>query len=340
MNQNIEKKILFYSSVKNKKTFYSHFYKMDIDILEDLGYLVEPCNFAKPFLKNDYDYAFLYFYRKSLLPCIIARLLGKKVYFTGGIDDLNKKTTSFRRYIIQYIFFFWCYVFSTKCIIVSNADIKNIYKVIKNDFLKKLVVIPNCLYRNTENYFFESLKENIFTTICFFEHDLNFFRKGIDRALILVSKLITFQEFSDSKFYIIGKYGENNSLLRKYVSDLSLTNVIITDEISTEDKYAILAKSKYYIQLSQYEGFGIAALEALFFKNIVIHSNKGGLSDFLKDFGVIYDGHDDIGSLVSSLNLVDKKQLDKAHNWVREHFSYDIRKWGIANLLKNQCDLK
>ena len=50
-------------------------------------------------------------------------------------------------------------------------------------------------------------------------------------------------------------------------------------EVSEEDKINLLKRSKYYFQLSLYEGFGLAALEALCADNILIHSGKGGLAN-------------------------------------------------------------
>lgn len=105
-------------------------------------------------------------------------------------------------------------------------------------------------------------------------------RKGVDIALYVFSILKQNTLFSDYKFIIIGKVGEGTSYLRSLIVKYNLTNdVIITDEISETSKIDYLKRSKYYFQLSFYEGFGLAALEALVAKNIVIHSAKGGLSN-------------------------------------------------------------
>lgn len=40
-------------------------------------------------------------------------------------------------------------------------------------------------------------------------------------------------------------------------------SVELKGEVSEEDKINLLKQSKYYFQLSLYEGFGLAALEAL-----------------------------------------------------------------------------
>lgn len=126
----------------------------------------------------------------------------------------------------------------------------------------------------------EIVKENFFTTIVWMGNVNNVKRKGVDIALYVFSILKQNTLFSDYKFIIIGKVGEGTSYLRSLIVKYNLTNdVIITDEISETSKIDYLKRSKYYFQLSFYEGFGLAALEALVAKNIVIHSAKGGLSN-------------------------------------------------------------
>ena len=71
-----------------------------------------------------------------------------------------------------------------------------------------------------------------------------------------------------------------SDLLEQLIQKLKITNkVIFTGEIEEDKKITLLKNNRYYFQLSTYEGFGIAALEALAAGNIVIHSGKGGLND-------------------------------------------------------------
>jgi glycosyltransferase involved in cell wall biosynthesis len=213
----------------------------------------------------------------------------------------------------------------------------NIYKVIRTDFLNKLNYCPMCLGKDIEKYGKEVKKENIFSTICWFGGDgTNLFRKGVDKALILFSELIRHFEYSNYIFYIIGKNGKTNSFLNDIVDHLHLQdNVVITDEVTEEEKYIVLSKSKYYFQLSEYEGFGLAALEALYFKNIVIHSNKGGLRDFMRDFGIVYDEScKEIELLIEKINDFNFSNIDEAETCINTFFSYNTRKNNIAKIIK------
>ena len=109
----MSKKVLFYSSVKDKNLFNTQFfYKTDINLLKSLGYNVITSNKISDFLFFwKYDIAFIYFYKYGLFVAIIARLFLKKVFFTGGIDDLEKECATPKRFLLQVLFFRLCYFF-------------------------------------------------------------------------------------------------------------------------------------------------------------------------------------------------------------------------------------
>jgi glycosyltransferase involved in cell wall biosynthesis len=284
------KRILFYSSVNNIHLFdIQRFYTVDIKLLESIGYDVIKTNKVSCFFKFwKYDISFLYFYRWSLFPALISKFFSKNIYFTGGIDHLEEKITTRREYLIQVWLFKLCYLLSKTCIIVSNSDLENIKKIFNKKQLHKIYLSFHTI--NVENYYLEDLsgKNNHFSTIAWMESVDNIKRKGIDKALIIFHKLINNIEFSDSKFYIIGKQGKGSDYLKKLCKSLEISNkVVFTGSISEEQKISVLKKNKYYFQLSTFEGFGIAAIEALAAKNIVIHSGNGGLNETIRDFGVM-----------------------------------------------------
>lgn len=73
-------------------------------------------------------------------------------------------------------------------------------------------------------------------------------------------------------------------------------------------KISILKSSQYYFQLSQYEGFGLAALEALCAGNIIIHSGKGGLSNPIYQSQILFDINNDFDE---EFNLLTRKLCHK-----------------------------
>lgn len=182
-------KILFYSSVNNVDLFkIQRFYQIDIKILKDLGYDVITTNKISDSIKFwKYNILFSYFYRYSFFPALIARFLGKKTYFTGGIDDLDKNYASRKRYIIQRLFYILCYWVSNSCIIVSQADMKNALLALGRK--KKLSFSEHTIDVGKFVVDASVKKEKIFSTIVWMGNENNVRRKGVDYALKVFSFL-------------------------------------------------------------------------------------------------------------------------------------------------------
>lgn len=273
-----KKRILFYSSVKSLELFNTQkFYQIDIVLLKNLGYDVWISNRIVDSLKFwEYDILFSYFYRYSFFASFFAKCLGKRTYFTGGIDNLDENYTPVRRYKLQVLFFKLCYWVSNSCIIVSQSDLKNIAKVFH--FKKRLSYSEHVI--DTKLFVSDAPKEKLFATIVWMGGVDNVRRKGVDKSLRIFAELKKMPTFSDYKFIIMGRQGEGTTLVQSLINEYDLReSVELVGEVSEEEKITFLKRSKYYFQLSLYEGFGLAALEALCANNILIHSGKGGLSN-------------------------------------------------------------
>lgn len=273
-----KKKILFYSSVKSLELLNTQkFYQIDIALLQNLGYDVCLSNRIVDSLKFwKYDILFSYFYRYSFFASFFAKCLGKRTYFTGGIDNLDENYVSVRSYKVQVLFFKLCYWVSNSCIIVSQSDLKNIAKVFH--FKKRLSYSEHAI--DTAQFMSDIPKKKLFTTIVWMGEEGNVRRKGVDKALRVFAELKKMTAFSDYRFIIMGKKGKGTALVQSLINGYDLEkSVELVGEVSEEEKIDFLKRSKYYFQLSLYEGFGLAALEALCANNILIHSGRGGLAN-------------------------------------------------------------
>lgn len=306
------------------------FYRTDICILRDLGYSVKLSNSIFDYLLFwKYDLAFIYFYRYGLFPAFFAKIFSKKVIFTGGIDYLDKNYAGRKSFRIQKFLFKLCILFSDKNILVSNSDIKNI-----NHFKSKLPAIKFPLSYHVidfNNYEFDDFneKEKIFTTIAWMIREENVIRKGVDKSLYLFKKLHEFD--NEFRMVIIGPIGKGTELIKEIIKKENLEGLVtLTGAIIEKKKIAILKKSSIYSQLSFYEGFGIAAIEALASGNIVVHTGKGGLTDGIGDFGILVenDNYDEIVQKISIV-LTDPKNhsnmIKQGIQHVSDNFKYEKR---------------
>lgn len=335
-----DSKILFFSSVKNTESFQTQrFYQIDIEILKELGYSVIATNRISDFLQFwKYDITFIYFYRLGLIPSLLSRLFGKQVYFTGGIDDLDLNVSTPKRYQIQKYLFKICRFLATKCFIVSNSDMNNISKL----YSKIPSNIVLCYHSIDTKMFIPNQKKDplLFTTIAWMANKGNVIRKGLDKSLLLFKYLLSKEQFFDAKLIIIGTLGDGSDYLKSYAKELGISsNVIFTGTIEESEKISFLKISQYYMQLSIYEGFGIAALEALTAQNIVIHSGRGGLADSINNHGVYIDidnlNKENFEKIYLELISKNKYNIEHTSKYVNAKFSNEKRKYIFKNAFSN-----
>jgi len=325
------KKVLFYSSVKTKKLFsIQSYYRNDILILRELGYKVILSKSICDFLCFwRYDIAYLFFYRYSLFSAFLAKLFGKKVYFTGGIDYLDRTFATRRQRIIQGVFFKLCNIFSDTNIIVSHADLENITRLYKGKCPSKcklcfhVVDVKAMAYRGD----FQS-KTKRFVTIAWMLRKDNVYRKGIDKAVRVFAAV--HKVFPEYTFSIAGPMGEGSDYVQMLIDELHLNDSVkLLGTITEEEKIQLLQTSRFYFQLSTYEGFGIAAAEALAAGNILIHSGRGGLRDAAGPFGYVVDIDNEQNIIRCVLDLckreISNQQMNDGIRYVEQMFSYQQR---------------
>jgi len=336
----MNRRVLFYSSVSDKDLFrITGFYKTDIQILKDLGYKVVLSNSFKDFFKFwKYDISFIYFWTKGLIPAGISKLFHKKVIFTGGIDNLDLEyNNSMLNYNIKKFIFKLCTIFSDANIIVSTADLNNInttkYKI------KNIYLIPHVIEFRKYKYD-DTLKNNIITTIVWMGSKSNVLRKGVDKMLYIYKKFLNYN--NNYTIVIIGSTGEGTKYLEEISKKIGIFNKVkFTGRIKEEEKIKYLKTSKFYFQLSEYEGFGISSIEALAAGNIVIHSGKGGLKDALGSYGIKVKDRINYNEIACLLRDIDNKYkeyfdfINDGIKYIGDNFSYRVRKKGIAKVLKN-----
>ena len=336
-----KKRVMFFSSVKTKKMFsVQQFHRTDICILRDLGYQVILSNSVFSFLKFwEYDIAFIYFYRYGLLPAIFAKLFVKKVLFTGGIDSLEKEYAGAKKFMLQKYLFQLCSLFSDKNILVSNSDINNIKNF--NQKLSEKTYYLSFHAIQFEEYEYKSIigKEKILTTIAWMLAEDNVIRKGVDKSLYLFKKIHEID--NEFRMVIVGPQGKGTQLVHEIIKKEKLEGLVeLTGAISEQEKISILKKSSIYTQLSNYEGFGIAAIEAMASGNIVVHSGKGGLNDGIGKYGILVGNKNYTEIAKNTYSVYNDptnrmNMIQKGIQHVSNNFKYEKRLTDFQDILKS-----
>lgn len=235
---------------------------------------------------QDYDATISYFYSYSAIVAMMARLRGKRAIIIGGAEQiLRGMAPNTGRYLIRMGLFFLSLFWCSKILAASSSDLRKMRRLA---FFKRDAIVLSfhgtlASSRIDRNDFQRPRMRASMITICGMDTECNLVRKGVLRAIRLLAN--TRKTEPDARLLIVGRdtYGH---LARNYARELHCEDaVMLTGFLSEEAKYELLRSSRYYLQLSDYEGFGVGALEALALGCEVIHSNVGGLRDTMTHFG-------------------------------------------------------
>lgn len=286
-------KIVLYSPVTDCSMFQNvGFYRDDISAMQAEGHNVLATNSIKECLRAHPQLCVCYFYSKAVLVGVIMRFLGRKVVFTGGADQISPIVVRGRvALLIRRAAAVVALLVADRVLVSCSADMAN-FRIIcfklrfleRKLILSRHVVVPvrseiaKPLYRGEPR--FNAL------TLCWLGAEENVFRKGVDRAIKLIYLLR--KTGVDATLDIAGVDGPGRAIIEQLIAKLDLNgSVRYLGYISEEQKAEKYSVSNVYMQLSEYEGFGVAAAEAFFSGMIVVHSNRGGLADVIGQKGLI-----------------------------------------------------
>jgi glycosyltransferase involved in cell wall biosynthesis len=286
-------KICLYSSVSEDALFSRvGFYRDDLKALSLRGDEILPTNSIKKLLEFKPDLVVGYFYSKSILAALVGRFIGAKVILTGGADQISTSLLSGYQLLIRRIMALICLLLSHRILLACTDDLNNFRKLCfgitallkKIELVNHVVIsassarIPSVPVRGEFNAF----------TLCWMGTVSNVRRKGVDKAIILIAKLRVLGV--DARLDIAGTDGPGRGYLEALCLELGITNYVnFLGVIDEDEKNERFSNGSVYIQLSEHEGFGVAAAEAFFSGMIVVHSNKGGLADVIGEQGLILD---------------------------------------------------
>lgn len=137
--------------------------------------------------------------------------------------------------------------------------------------------------------------------------------KGIDILLDAFKKL-------NDKSLVLKIIGQKeNFLVGSSYNEKDYKNVIFTGRLRDDELLNEIAKAKYLVQPSLYEGFGIPPLEALYLNTLPIISSIEVFKEVYKDLSVIYfNDSDELKSILSSnikIELTKREELLKRYNY-------------------------
>lgn len=285
--------VCFYSAVEDDGLFERvGFYRDDIAALKKGGAQVVAAKSLGELFRSRPEMIVGYFYTKSIFAALFGRLVGARVILTGGADQISPVLLSGGRLFVHRVFAFFCLVLAHRILVSCTDDLINFKRLCfglasleKKLELENHVVIPSPLPRVING---DRIGKFDAFTLCWMGTVSNVRRKGVDRAVRLIGLL---KEIGvNASLNIAGSDGPGRVFIENLVKELDLVEQVhMLGPISDDEKNRRFRRGHVYLQLSEYEGFGVAAAEAFFSGMVVVHSNMGGLSDVIGHHGLVLD---------------------------------------------------
>ena len=275
------------------------------------------------------DIVFIWFAGKHAgISVFLARVFGKRsIVVVGGYDVAN---------VPEIGYGLWAQGSMLEKILckysISHADFAlPVSKFHEKEMLK--IAIPRkyeVLYNGIPDDFCKEKiweKDRKIATISILKKD-NIKRKG------LLTYLKVAEYFPEYEFIIIGKpIDETPEILKKYAPE----NVKILGFLTHKELVNTLKKCSVYMQLSAYESFGIAVVEAMQCGCIPVVTNRGALPEVVGNTGVVveYGNTDDIVKGLQRAMEISKNMdfVEKVKNRAL-YFSLKKREKQLVNILK------
>jgi glycosyltransferase involved in cell wall biosynthesis len=342
------KKAIYYLPVKKKFLSKWEYYQVDLDILEEVFDSVIVCYSFVDVLKNikSADFVFCWWWHRSFLIVLLARLLKIKVYVTGAIHmfDLLGPPDYFSKSFLYKLFTKISLKMANKNLFISMDQFRQISSHLS---VNQPVLHLSSLASHDKFSIKDVLKERAkiscnekklnFVTVCWHMRG-HYKRKGVYETL---EALHMYKENGKENFSwdIIGGTGDGLVDLSNKINLLGMAEQVhILTDVSYENKKDILLRADLYIQPSWHEGFGNAVLEAMGFGVPALVSRYTAQPEVVGANGLIVMEINALQiyekiSAFSNLSVSEKQDMvNSTLKRVEENFTLKIRRERFLNI--------
>lgn len=308
-------RVCFYSAIKDDVLFSRvGFYRDDIEALKMGSADVVTTSSLIRLFRCRPNMIVAYFYSKSLYAAFYGRIVGARIILTGGADQISPVLISGRRLLLRRVFAFLCLIFAHRILVACTEDLINFRRLCfgVTSLINKIELVNHVVISSPLAQFATDIRHDRFRafTLCWMGTEANVRRKGVDRAVRLIGLLRSLGV--SASLDIAGSDGPGKVFLERLVGELDLLeHVSFLGVISEKEKNCRMVCGGVYLQLSEHEGFGVAAAEAFFSGMTVVHSNRGGLRDVIGEHGLVLD-----------LSIIDNADPSALNNFYSDFLRY------------------
>ena len=259
------------------------YYKQDIDALRTLGHQVVVCTRYTE-IPAVFDAMFIWWWTRALVPVLLCRILRRPCIITGTFNfrfpEGFRGQDYFRRPYWQKLLIKLAVKHCSLNLFVSQLELEQCSKYFH---LNNAAYFPHCL---SDEYLKGPAvaRHKAVLNVSWSGKD-NLIRKGIPELLEAIRLL---KERGQSvEVCLAGLEGDGKRYLLDTIRQLGIgAQVRYLGALPKEEKIKQLRECELYVQPSQYEGFGLATLEAMGCGACVIVRDVGAVREVVGDCGL------------------------------------------------------
>lgn len=283
-------RLLLYAAVPDPAMLKQGFYAAEVSGLLQQPSVVEVrvTNRLGDIWRMPFDGLVCYFYSYSAMAALLSRMRGKPVVATGGAEQIFRSMApSITTFLARIVLFGFTLLFVNSILATSSTDYRRMRMIgwFRRSAIRLSFHGADAVDRVDAANFALQRPPGSMVTICGMDTAENIRRKGLLRAIDLLARVR--ERHPDARLVVIGRT-TCARIAREHAARLSCGDAVdFVGYVTEAEKVRLLQASRFYVQLSEYEGFGIGALEALAMGCRVVHSNVGGLRDSVAEYGLV-----------------------------------------------------
>lgn len=314
------------------------YYRQDVSALRALGHDVVICNRYRD-IPIRFDHIYIWWWTYALYPVLLAKLLRRKSMIAGVFNFRFESGAHgpdyFHRPFYQRLLISVAARLADANLFVSAKE----HVAVSSHFrLKGPFYFPCAVGDEYLELSRSSSKREGLLSIAWSGRE-NLTRKGVWDILTAMSCLK--RRGVPVSLVLAGKIGDGFPELRRKVAEFALEECVkVVGEVDMEEKLKLFASAKIYLQPSYYEGFGLAAAEAMAAGCCVVTCDVGEVKNVVGDGGYYVSPGDPEGlaraieGLLAEENTIESLR-QKASHQIQSKFSFATKVASIDAILQS-----
>jgi glycosyltransferase involved in cell wall biosynthesis len=311
------------------------FYAQDVSFLKDLGYRVRIATRLRDLFDHPVDdLYFCWWWTWAFFPVAIAKSFRKPAIVTGTFNHhLYRGRPLHQRKLIA-----WAARRASANVFVSQLERDAVTRLIPDTRLP--TVSPHTV--DTADYIPNAARDflrdpNLLLSVVHLDGG-NSIRKCVAESIRALARLA--QTRPDIRLIIAGERGSDYPGLAGLADELGVRErVVFPGRVTREEKIRLMQRCAIYLQLSTFEGFGLAGLEAMACGAPVVTSPVGAVPEVGGDAVVYVNGQapDAIAVAVDELLGADERRIELGRSARRravQEFPLERRRHDLAEVLR------